>query len=102
MFHLINLPSRTPTSFIYFGAAAVIGYFSEDVLAFRWLAYAAALMFVLTGPLGYLAGYLEGWEKNTRGDINSVIRLVMVLGLLGEWACYALVGYWIYQFCLAV
>ena len=80
----------------------MIGYFSEDVAALRWLAYAAALMFVLTGPLGYLAGYVQEWERNTSGATNFLIRLIVILALLGEWSCYGLVGYWMYRFGLAV
>lgn len=99
---MINLPSRTPTSFIYFGAAGLAAYFSNEVAPLRWLAYCAALMFFLRGPLEYCREYLVTWHEDAGLDLKNLLRTAALLTVLGEWVCYVLVGYWVYRFALAI
>ena len=99
---LINLPTKTPTSFIYFAAAGIAAYFSDEVAPLRWLAYSAAMMFVVRGPLQYFQDGLEALYENAGRDFRALLRASAILVLVGEWMCYGLVGYWVYRFALAI
>ena len=99
---LINLPTRTPTSFIYFGAAGIAAYFSNEVAPLRWLAYAAAMMFVVRGPLQYFLDLFTGLLEDAGHDWRILLQACVVAVLVGEFVCYGLVGYWIYRFSLAL
>ena len=82
---MINLPTRTPTSFIYLAAAGIAAYFSDEVTPLRWLAYSAAMMFVVRGPLGYFQDCLDALYENAGRDFRALLQAGAVLVLIEEW-----------------
>ena len=99
---MVNLPTRTPISFIYFGAAGIAAYFAGDVEPLRWLAYAAAMMFFVRGPLLYVRDFAtSSFDKDAR-DPETVLLVIAILTLIVEWLGYALVGYWLLEFAFAL
>ena len=99
---MINLPIKTPTSFIYFAAAGIAAYFSDEVAPLRWLAYSAAMMFVVRGPLEYFKDCLVALHEDAGRDFRALLKATAVLVIIGEWVCYGLVGYWVYRFAPAM
>lgn len=99
---MVNLPTRTPLSFIYFGAAGVAAYFANDVEALRWLAYPAAMMFFVRGPLLYVRDFLESLHDKKARNPETELLVTLIMTYLVEWAGYALVGYWLLKFAVAL
>ena len=99
---MVNLPTRTPLSFIYFGAAGVAAYFANDVEALRWLAYAAAMMFFVRGPLLYVRDFVEHLQDENARNPETVLLVTFIITYLVEWLGYGLVGYWLLKFAAAL
>lgn len=99
---MINLPPTTPTSLLYIAGAGVAAYFSNEVAPLRWLAYSAAMMFMVRGPLRYFLDQLVSVEEDVSGDFKTLLRVVIITGLVGQWVCFLLVGYWVYKFALSL
>ena len=46
----MEIPVRTPTSFLFFAASGFAAYFSGEIPALRWWAYSAFTLFIALGP----------------------------------------------------
>lgn len=55
---------RTPTAFLFFGLAAVVLYQTDSLAALKWYGYAGFCFFAALGPLGWIAGSIEGDRKD--------------------------------------
>ena len=100
---MFNLPTGTPLSFIYFGAAGIAAYFANDVEPLRWLAYAAAVMFFIRGPLLYVRTIFAPTTPSERArGFDDPLNVIAFLTLLAEWLGYAAVAYWLFKFAVAL
>ena len=99
---MINLPTRTPLSFVYFGAAGVAAYFASDVEALRWLAFAASAMFVARGPLLYVRDFIVEFLDEIGGDLEKLLAVIVLVTIGGEWVAYGLACYWMLVFIAAL
>ena len=99
---MVNLPTRTPLSFVYFGAAGVAAYFASDVEALRWLAFAASAMFVARGPLLYVRDFITGSLDDIRGDLGKLLGVIVLVTIGGEWVAYGFACYWMLVFVAAL
>ena len=99
---MVNLPTWTPLSFIYFGAAGIAAYFAVDLEPLRWLAYAAAMMFFVRGPSLYVRDVVARHPGERSRDVNDVRAAIELLTFIVEWLGYVLVGYWLLKFAVAI
>jgi len=73
-----ELPIRTPTSLVFFIAAAVAAYFTPDREFLRWFAYSAFCFFLGLGAFRWLEyGFLNlpwrvDFEWTVLGDIGNM------------------------------
>lgn len=90
----LDIPIRTPTSFLFFAASAFATYFASEVDTLRWFAYAGFAIFLALGPALWIAaaiGALEvkGEERITRrskwkpiGDTPADILIGWFFGIV--------------------
>lgn len=55
----MDIPIRTPTSFLFFAAAGFSTYFSREVDSLRWFAYSAFSIFLALGPAMWIESIIE-------------------------------------------
>ena len=103
----LEIPFRTPTSFLFFAASGFAAYNSPSNPALSWFAYSAFMYFLALGPLRWIDSYWvsmpwQDWQGTEHYDetrtapaietffARCMIVLVLTGSGLGLWGMYAL------------
>ena len=68
----IDIPQRAPASFLFFVAAAIAAYYSQEQSHLRWFSYSAIAFFVALGPIHWIEETAYSLRKVYRGEDDKL------------------------------
>ena len=69
-----EIPMRTPTSVLFFFAAAIAAYYALDRPSLVWFAYSSACFFAALGPVGWIEAALYDFPLRRLSQENNRLQ----------------------------